>query len=96
MQQFVRIGGPAWTIVRPTLVYDHGGGQELLMYLAYLKRFPVVPFIGKGDAKKRPVWAEDVVDGLARIAGNPEAYGKTYSLSGGESISTFPFGWVMK
>lgn len=80
-----------YTIVRPTLVYDAGGGQELLIYLDYLKRFPVVPFIGDGSAKKRPVWAEDVVDGLARIAGNPVSLGKTYNLSGAEAISMRDF-----
>jgi NADH dehydrogenase len=80
-----------YTIVRPTLVYDAGGGQELLIYLDYLKRFPVVPFIGDGSAKKRPVWAEDVVDGLARIAGNPASLGKTYNLSGAEAISMRDF-----
>jgi NADH dehydrogenase len=90
-EALVKAAGPAWTIVRPTLVYDAGGGQELLMYLAYLKRFPVVPFIGRGTAKKRPVWAEDVVEGVARIAGNPRAIGKTYNLSGGESITMRDF-----
>ena len=79
------------TIVRPTLVYDVGGGQELLMFLAYLRRFPVVPFIGSGHARKRPVWAGDIIDGLLRLAGNPVALGKTYNFSGGESISMLDF-----
>lgn len=79
--------GLAYTIVRPTLVYDVGGGQEIMMFLDYLRRFPVVPFIGSGGAVKRPVWAEDVVDGLARIAGARTAWGKTYNLSGAEPIS---------
>jgi NADH dehydrogenase len=79
-------GGLAWTIVRPTLVYDETGGQEFLMFLGYLLRFPVVPFIGRGRARKRPVWSGDVVDGLLRLAGNPVTLGKTYNLSGGEAI----------
>ena len=79
--------GMAHTIVRPTLVYEQGGGQELMMFLDYLRRFPVVPFIGKGTAIKRPVWSEDVVDGLLRMAGARVAWGKTYNLSGGEPIS---------
>jgi NADH dehydrogenase len=79
-------GGFAWTIVRPTLVYDETGGQEILMFLRYLERFPVVPFIGRGHAKKRPVWSGDVVDGLLRLAGNPVSFGKTYNFSGGEAV----------
>jgi nucleoside-diphosphate-sugar epimerase len=75
------------TIVRPTLVYDDNGGQELLMFWRYLERFPVVPFIGDGRARKRPVWAQDIVDGLARIAGNPRSHGKTYNFSGAEAVT---------
>jgi NADH dehydrogenase len=75
------------TIARPTLVYDESGGQEFRLFLDYLRRFPVVPFVGPGTARKRPVLAADVVDGLVRIAGNPRAHGKTYNLSGGEAIS---------
>lgn len=77
----------AYTIVRPTLVYEPGGGQELMMFLDYLRRFPVVPFVGTGRALKRPVWSEDVVDGLLRLADNAKARGKTYNFSGAEPIS---------
>jgi len=86
-EQIVESSGLPYTIVRPTLVYEKGGGQELMMFLDYLKRFPVVPFIGSGTALKRPVWSEDVVDGLERLAGAAVAHGKTYNLSGGEAIS---------
>jgi len=83
----VQSSGLPYTIVRPTLVYDEGGGQELMMFLAYLRRFPVVPFIGAGAALKRPVWAEDIVDGLLKLASAPVAFGKTYNFSGAEAIS---------
>jgi nucleoside-diphosphate-sugar epimerase len=77
----------AHTIVRPTLVYDETGGQEFMLFRRYLHRFPVVPFIGPGSARKRPVYSDDVVDGLARIVGNEICFGKTYNLSGPEPIS---------
>ncbi|HEV3031269.1 MAG TPA: NAD-dependent epimerase/dehydratase family protein [Polyangia bacterium] len=85
----------AHTIVRPTLVYDVGGGQELLLFLDYLRRFPVVPFIGAGRALKRPVWAGDVIDGLLRLAGKHVAHGKTYNFSGGEAIAIADFGRLL-
>jgi len=78
----------AHTIVRPTLVYDEtGGGQEFRIFCEHLRRFPVVPFIGAGACRKRPVHAQDVADGLVRIVGNPVAFGKTYNLSGSETIT---------
>jgi NADH dehydrogenase len=75
------------TIVRPTLIYDENGGQEFMRFWQYLERFRVVPFIGNGRARKRPVWAQDIVEGIARIAGNPRTYGKTYNFSGSESVT---------
>jgi nucleoside-diphosphate-sugar epimerase len=77
----------AHTIVRPTLVYDQAGGEEFQRFLAYLKRFPLVPFVGPGLARKRPVFAGDVVDGLVALAGNERAHGKTYNFSGGDTLS---------
>jgi NADH dehydrogenase len=80
-----------YTIVRPTLAYDENGGLELNMFLRYLRRFPIVPFIGPGEAKKRPVWAHDIATGLLSLAGNPLSHGKTYNFSGGEAISILDF-----
>jgi NADH dehydrogenase len=62
-----------------------------VLFADSLRRFPVVPFVGPGHAVKRPVWTDDVVDGLFRVAGNPVAYGKTYNLSGGEPIAMADF-----
>lgn len=78
---------PNFTIVRPTLIYDSRGGQEFFMFFRRLLQFPVVPFVGSGRAMKNPVYSEDIVDGLASIAGNPSSFGKTYNFSGGEEIS---------
>jgi NADH dehydrogenase len=86
-EELVKRAGIPFTIVRPTLVYDERGGQEFRLFLDYLRRFPVVPFVGPGHARKRPVFSGDVVDGLAHIAGNARAHGKTYNLSGGEAIA---------
>lgn len=76
-----------FTLVRPTLVYADQGGQEFDLFLAALKRFPIVPFIGRGRARKRPVHVRDLTEGLVAIAGNRRTYGKTYNLSGGEAVS---------
>lgn len=77
----------AWTIVRPTLVYDERGGQEFVLFRDYLERLPWVFFIGDGNAKKRPVLSDDLVSGLLSTLGAEVSYGKTYNLSGGESIA---------
>ena len=91
-EEIVSTSGLDYTIVRPTLVYDIGkGGQEFDMFLAYLKRFPVVPFIGNGQALKRPVFVDDIIKGLVALNKNRMAYGKVYNFSGGETISMRDF-----
>jgi len=91
-ERIVRESGIGYTIVRPTLVYDdRRGAQEFDDFLAYLRRFPVVPFIGSGRARKRPVHASDVVAGLTAIEGNGKAIGKVYNLSGREVITMRAF-----
>ncbi len=76
-----------WTIVRPTLAYNEHGGEEFRMFLDYLRKFPVVPFIGRGRALKNPVHVDDLMRGFLAVVHNPVAFGKTYNFSGGEDIS---------
>ena len=80
-----------YTIVRPTLAYEKDGGQEFMMFLDYLKKYPVVPFIGRGWALKNPVHVDDLLKGFLAIVGNERCYGKTYNFSGGEEISIWDF-----
>lgn len=77
----------AHTVVRPTLAYDETGGVEFMLFWRYLERFPAVPFIGAGRARKRPVWVEDLVSGFVSLADNPISHGKCYNFSGGESVT---------
>lgn len=75
------------TVARPTLVYDGEGGLEFALFLAHLKRFPVAMMVGDGQALKNPVHVDDLLRGLAALAGNRTTHGKTYNLSGGEVLS---------
>ena len=84
-----------YTIVRPTLVYEKDGAQEFMMFLDYLNKYPVVPFIGRGRSLKNPVHTRDTLQGLQAVVGNEKAYGKIYNLSGGEEISIWDLGKLM-
>ena len=91
-EELVTASGISYTIIRPTLVYDKGkGGLEFDIYLSYLQRFPVVPFIGRGNALKRPVFVGDIIEGLIAVCHNTTAMGKIYNFSGGEAITMRDF-----
>jgi nucleoside-diphosphate-sugar epimerase len=70
-----------WTLVRPTLVYDRDGGLEFKLYADFVKRYPVVPLVAGGRARKSPVHVDDLLSGLLAMAGNPVTFSKTYNLS---------------
>ncbi len=76
-----------FTVVRPTLVFGpNGGGQELVMYVRQLRRFPgFVPIVGRGAARKRWVFVDDVVEGLSLLVGATVSYGKVYSFGGADA-----------
>jgi len=90
-EDFVKRSGLSWTIVRPTLVCGKQGGQELEMFLDYLKRFPVVPFIGRGEAIKRPVHVDDIIAGLVKLACQRSGNNKIYNFSGATAVSILDF-----
>jgi nucleoside-diphosphate-sugar epimerase len=76
-----------WTLVRPTLVYDRDGGMEFKLYADFVKRYPVVPLVAGGRARKSPVHVDDLLSGLLAMAGNLVTFAKTYNLSGGEVVT---------
>jgi NADH dehydrogenase len=90
-EEMVRKSKVPWTIVRPTLIYGERGGQEFDMFLDYLRRFPVVPFIGNGGSLKQPVFVDDVVDGLVTLSCMKQGTGKVYNFSGPEAIAILDF-----
>jgi NADH dehydrogenase len=85
----------AWTIIRPTLAYNEHGGEEFRMFLAYLKKYPLVPFIGRGRALKNPVHVDDLMRGFLAVVGNSRAHGKVYNFCGGEAIPIWDLAHLM-
>lgn len=91
-EKIIRQSGLNYTIIRPTLVYDFGSGSiEFDAFLDYLNKFPVVPFIGSGNAVKRPVRVDAVQKGLLSLCELPQSYGKIYNFSGSRKISMREF-----
>lgn len=90
-ERLVKESGVPWTIVRPTLVYSEDGSLEFNMFLDYLLKFPIIPFIGAGQALKRPVYVDDLIDAFVKLAAIPDGTGKIYNFSGKNAISMIDF-----
>ncbi|HPD61589.1 MAG TPA: hypothetical protein PKV48_07525, partial [Thermodesulfobacteriota bacterium] len=66
-----------------------------MLFVDYLLKYPVVPFIGRGRALKNPVDVDDMMKGLIALAGNEKCFGKTYNFCGGEEISIWDLGHLI-
>ena len=86
-EESVRKSGLPATIFRPSLIY--GPGDKSITVLARIvRRAPVVPVLGDGQAKIQPVRVENVARAFVGAIKTDEAVGKTYDLVGPE-----PFTW---
>ncbi len=84
---FCEANGVAWTILRPTLIYDEGRDGNVSRLAALIRRFGVLPVSGRGDGLRQPVHAQDLAVGAAAAAGVKAAHDRAYDLPGGETLT---------
>lgn len=77
----------AWTILRPTLIYDEGRDGNVSRLAALADRFKVLPLAGRARGLRQPVHAEDLAWAAVAAAASPVAAGRAYDLPGGETLS---------
>ncbi|MDX5445961.1 MAG: complex I NDUFA9 subunit family protein [Zoogloeaceae bacterium] len=81
-EQAIHEGGtpPAWTILRPSVVF--GPGDSFLNLFAQLVRFiPVLPLAG-ARTRFQPVFVGDVAEVVARCLEDGSTVGQTFELAG--------------
>ena len=79
--------GIAWTIFRPTLVYDPGRDRNVSAIAAFVQRFRVFPIVWPGTGRRQPIHADDVAQALAVAARIPQTRGRRFDLPGGETLT---------
>lgn len=79
--------GIAWTILRPTLIYLEGHDANITRLARIIKRFGIMPVVGRADGRRQPVHAVDLATGAISAGSSPRAENKYYVLAGGETIS---------
>ena len=79
--------GIAWTIFRPTLVYDPGHDRNVSTIAAFVRRFGVFPIAWPGTGRRQPIHADDVAQAMTVAAGVPDARGAIFDLPGGETLT---------
>jgi uncharacterized protein YbjT (DUF2867 family) len=85
-EEIVRGSGLEFTIFRPSLIF---GPRDMFVNLfAKMIRFsPIVPILGRRDAKFQPVAIETVVGAFVKSLTEPRAIAQTFDLAGPETFT---------
>lgn len=75
------------TILRPTLIYGNGRDKNVSEIAAMIRRFKMFPLFGAASGKRQPIHARDVAAASVLASQSVTAIGKTYNISGGETLT---------
>lgn len=87
VERFCAAHGVAWTLLRPTLIYDEGHDGNVSRLASLIRRFGALPLSGRGEGLRQPVHAQDLAIGALAAATAPAAQNRAYDLVGGETLT---------
>ena len=77
----------AWTIFRPTLIYDPGHDANVTAIASFVRRFGFFPIVRPGNGGRQPIHADDVAKAMTAAWSAPGAHGALFDLPGGETVA---------
>ncbi|MGZ3306631.1 MAG: NAD-dependent epimerase/dehydratase family protein, partial [Asticcacaulis sp.] len=77
----------AWTVLRPTLIYDEGRDENVSRIAATIQKLGFFPVCGQASGKRQPVHARDLARAALQAIPAEAAFNRTYNLSGGEALT---------
>ena len=79
--------GIAWTILRPTLIYDPGLDLNVSAIADAARRFGFVPVAWPATGRRQPIHADDVAHAMVAALDAPGAVGRILHIPGGETLT---------
>jgi nucleoside-diphosphate-sugar epimerase len=76
-----------WTVFRPTLVYDCDRDKNITQIARFIRRYGFFPLLGKAGGLRQPVHADDLAQACLLALNQPITFGRSYNLSGGETLT---------
>jgi nucleoside-diphosphate-sugar epimerase len=86
-EECVKSSGLQWLILRPSEVYGLREDDTINRLIQWVKKYPFVPVIGKGQARLSPVYIEDVVSAMECSILDKELESETILLAGPEELT---------
>jgi len=90
-ERIVAASGVAFTILRPSTVYGPGARGLFAKMGRYVAALPLIPVIGDGRQRFRPIYVGDVVTAILGCLESEKTVGKTYDLGGLDGVSFTQF-----
>ncbi|WP_235075868.1 NAD-dependent epimerase/dehydratase family protein [Asticcacaulis sp. AC460] len=84
---FCAATGVAGTILRPTLIYDEGLDDNVSRIRNLIEKLGFFPVCGPASGLRQPVHACDLATAALQALAAEAAFGKSYNLSGGDTLS---------
>ncbi len=79
--------GVAWTVLRPTLVYDGFGDRNIARMIRLVRRTRVLPIARPSSGLRQPIHADDIAKAIMGALDNPRAAGRAFNIAGGEVLT---------
>ena len=86
-KEWASVAGIAWTILRPTLIYDLVHDKNVFVIAKFIRRFGFFPLLGHAQGLRQPIHADDVAAAAWAVLGSAAAAGRAYNISGGETLT---------
>lgn len=77
----------AWTILRPTLIYDEGHDENVSRIASTIRKLGFFPVCPPASGLRQPVHARDLAVTALKALRSDAAVGHAYNLPGGESLT---------
>ena len=90
-ERLIAAAGVPFTVLRPGTVYGAGARGLFAKIGQHVARLPVIPLIGNGRQRFRPVYAGDVVAAVLRCLDAENTVGQTYDLGGADGVTFAQF-----
>ena len=83
----VRQAAPQAVILRPTMIYGYPGDGNLSRLMRAMKRFPIVPMPGAGEALQQPVYFKALARTATDVLAAPAAHPRLCAVAGPQPLS---------
>ncbi|MBL4619698.1 MAG: NmrA family NAD(P)-binding protein [Marinicaulis sp.] len=86
-EEETRKNAPHAVILRPTMIYGYAGDGNLSRLMKLMRKFPIIPMPGSGQALQQPVFYKDLAQIAIRSVLCRDLNPGIYAVAGPEAIS---------